>query len=679
MLRNVKLGTKIALGYAGVLIITVVLGLTVAWTMSGISAQAEILAKDHAPEVSILSNVQDRWFNLMIQLRNYHYTYNEEFLEQGVRFEEQARKHLASAQDLFKVTGDRQFKDAVDRIDGQMTQYDRYVALTVRDAKEIVRLRGELHGHGATFVAGIGEYLDSQANQLHEEIAGKEGADKLELRTAKLKVANDVIDLGNAARVADWRSQAERTAKYVTDADRNFDEIERKIAWLEQNTKHEGDRKTLQKILEAARSYRAGMKGIAQATSDIDEVSKKRHDLAYVILEDMQNARGRSVQETLEVSEKASATLSSAVVGVLLALLVALLVGVVLAFVITREITRPINRVIESLSSSAEQVASASGQVASSSQQMASGAGEQASSLEEVSSSLEEINSMTRQNAENVRQANVTASQASDAASRGGSAMERMLSTTQKISASSSETVKIVKTIDEIAFQTNLLALNAAVEAARAGDAGKGFAVVADEVRSLAQRSAEAAKNTASLLEEAQKNAESGVASSQEVGAVLKEIVVSTAKVTSLVSEVSTASAQQVNGIDQINTAVAQMDKVTQSNAANAEESASASEELSAQATELNDMVVSLIRIVNGSDSGDEYAAGLKKELVQHHARGPRAHGAKAAARGDKPHPILSLADAARVSKEDPKSAAAPKHGKLEDVLPLSEQDFKDF
>lgn len=284
--------------------------------------------------------------------------------------------------------------------------------------------------------------------------------------------------------------------------------------------------------------------------------------------------------------------------------------GLILITEINRGITSPINRMSAALSSGTNQVTSASKQVASANQEIASGASEQASSLEETSASLEQMAAMIRQTAENSSQANGVATRASQLAEAGEASMKNMIQAIDKIKTSASDTAKIIKTIDEIAFLTNLLALNAAIEAAHAGEAGKGFAVVAEEVRSLARRSADAARTTTELIEGAQKNAQEGVNITAEVAAKLSGIRENTAKAAALIIEISSASREQSQGIEQVNKAVSEMDNVVQQNAASAEESASAAQQLSSQAMELDSMMKELTAIVGGSANAANVESG---------------------------------------------------------------------
>jgi methyl-accepting chemotaxis protein len=281
----------------------------------------------------------------------------------------------------------------------------------------------------------------------------------------------------------------------------------------------------------------------------------------------------------------------------------AVLVGAGLAFLIIRAVNVVLRKIAGQIDLGSGEVAAASSQVSGASQILAEGASEQAASLEETSASLEEMASMTRRNAENAQSAKDLATQTRGAADAGASDMREMSEAMDAIKTSSDNIAKIIKTIDEIAFQTNILALNAAVEAARAGEAGMGFAVVADEVRNLAQRSAQAAKETAEKIEDCITKSEQGVGISSKVAERLAEIVSRARQVDELVAEIATASREQSQGIDQVNTAVTQMDKVTQGNAAAAEESASASEELNAQALTLKGAVSELLALVNGAKS----------------------------------------------------------------------------
>jgi methyl-accepting chemotaxis protein len=281
-----------------------------------------------------------------------------------------------------------------------------------------------------------------------------------------------------------------------------------------------------------------------------------------------------------------------------------LALGVAVMFVIAvRGIVRTLRDATAELGAGAEQVSSASGQVAASALTLSQGASEQAASLEETSASMEEMASMTRRNAENSHQASTLMQDADRQGGQSNVVLGEMVHSMTAITESSAKVSKIIRTIDEIAFQTNILALNAAVEAARAGEAGAGFAVVADEVRSLAHRSAQAAKDTAGLIEEATTAAAAGGTKVVQVAASIAAITDSISRVKVLVEEVSVASRQQTQGIDQVTRAVGQMEQVTQSTAATAEESAAASEELNAQAEHALAVVSRLRTLINGTSS----------------------------------------------------------------------------
>jgi methyl-accepting chemotaxis protein len=271
---------------------------------------------------------------------------------------------------------------------------------------------------------------------------------------------------------------------------------------------------------------------------------------------------------------------------------------------IVRGITRPIGAIATRLSSESAQTNAAAHQVSQVSQSIADGASQQASAIEESSSALHEMASMTTRNSENAQVAKTLASEARGTADAGAREMQEMKIAMSAIKASSTEISKIIKTIDEIAFQTNILALNAAVEAARAGEAGAGFAVVADEVRTLAQRCAQAAHETSDKISDSALKSEQGVAISIKMGDNLGAIVERIRKLDEMIAGIAQASHEQSDGIGQLNNTMAGMDKITQSNAALAQQSAASSDELKAQAEQVQSAVSELMRMVDGT-SGD--------------------------------------------------------------------------
>ena len=273
-------------------------------------------------------------------------------------------------------------------------------------------------------------------------------------------------------------------------------------------------------------------------------------------------------------------------------------------FLVIRRQTMPLYLAMDEIAESSRQVAAGSEQISCTSQSVANGTSSQAAALEETSSSLEEMSSIIAQNAESIRSVESLTKTANQVVDQANQSMSKVITSMQEISKSSQDTSKIIKTIDEIAFQTNLLALNAAVEAARAGEAGAGFAVVADEVRNLAMRAADAAKNTADMIEGTINKVKDGSELVDKTHAAFSKVAENVGKINALIGGIATTSDQQAQGIAQINKAVALMDGVVQQTAANAEESAALSQEIRAEADKLETIVEKLEDVIGNMAQG---------------------------------------------------------------------------
>ncbi|MCL5742970.1 MAG: methyl-accepting chemotaxis protein [Acidobacteria bacterium] len=466
---------------------------------------------------------------------------------------------------------------------------------------------------GASAMLGLVLLLGTSATVLSTR-SGKEFDHAINVAGKRRQLASEIVtdatEMASLERGIVLRAvlqQASLVERYKQDFSATGESMRRALAQMDSLLDNDGSRRNLAVLRQQFESLVQAHEEMLRYLSgqQFDQVQRVSDEKVLPRAAEIVNQAKTSLrQEDREMEDAAASAASEASINfwsILCLVSLAGLVGVVVLASV-RHITVRLRKLSSEMAEGAGQVTSAAAQVSSASESLAHGASEQAASLEETSASIEEITSMTRQNSEHAQQVAELMRQAEQTVGRANQALDVMVRSMGEISESSSKISKIIKVIDEIAFQTNILALNAAVEAARAGEAGMGFAVVADEVRNLAQRSAQAAKDTAVLIEESIERAHEGTKKLDDVREAMRGTTENSLQVKALVEQVNVGSQEQAQGMGQISKAVAQMEKVTQETAANAEESASASGEMKAQAQAIWGVVEALQELVGTED-----------------------------------------------------------------------------
>jgi methyl-accepting chemotaxis protein len=452
---------------------------------------------------------------------------------------------------------------------------------------------------GAWSARGLYARLEEAVGPVAERI---KRADRAQLLANRLyRYGREIISTGFRKDVAAAAAIGKECAAEVAELDREIEVLEKAEGSAEGRRNTAGLRAAVSKWNDAFGRIQAlsaegklveadavNNQEFRRATREIENYANALADRQYAYLQES----AKQAQQ----SDTASAVASIGAVGL------AMLAGLMMAWQV-RGIVRTLRATVEDLFAGAEQTSSAAAQVATLGQALAQGASEQAAALEETSASGEEVNSMTRNNAQNSHVAAELAGQSQEQFAAANRSLDELLVAMSEIDQQSGKISQIIKVIDEVAFQTNILALNAAVEAARAGEAGMGFAVVADEVRNLAQRCAQAAKDTASLIEESISKSSAGKTKVEQMAVLLHRVTEDSGKIRTLIDQMNQGSQEQSRGVGEIGKAVSQIEQVTQRTAASAEESAAAAEELNAQAETLNATVGRLTAMVGGGDS----------------------------------------------------------------------------
>jgi methyl-accepting chemotaxis protein len=596
-----RLSTKLFLGFSLVAVICLALVGWALYVMKGVGQEARVLSNQYMPQTQMANRMERSLLKAMVDMQGYQLSFDKAYLVSSRKNLEEMKKQLDEAQKFVETYPHLEaLKANTAKAVKSLQDYEGLVQETEKAVGDIHQIRAKLESSAQEFLKTCSEFAEDQQDKLNKDIQAGSSQNILKDLLDTFSGINDVIILDYVIQLDTARSQLLRDQKGLSEAMAKFNEMENQLNSIQKKTTDATNIGQLDDVRMAASDYKSQMVKLLATFQKLGELEKKRRSAENTVLQAAMVTATTGIDKAGKRADQVDRILAHSIYLLFMGICIGAILSFALSMFITRSITRPLAGFIDNLKESAEEVTQASDRLSADSQNMAQGATQQAAALEETSSSLEEMASMSRQNADNASQANVLSGEAATTLHNAGSTIENLISAMQGVSNASEDTVKILKSIDEIAFQTNLLALNAAVEAARAGEAGAGFAVVADEVRNLAQRAAQSAKDIAVLIEDTIAKVRLGSTLVSETSENFVALSSRTEKVIKLVAEISGASEEQAQGAQQINKAIAEVDKVVQQNAANAQEGAGASELLKVQANQLNTVVSGLVSMVNG-------------------------------------------------------------------------------